>query len=188
MAAASDQASELRVAEWPGVETAPAEKDGPSVTFPIAGRLDIPSRRDPQLLEVARVELAAEYYAKAVPVHDAARLSPGQADQQERFRAPAGRGDGLRRQRFRGPDAAAAGGRRRAVHRRVRRGPPASGQPAAGSQVALGARRQPDLRLRVPDRPAQLSGQSRSRSSSGTVCRSRRARRWPSTWSRRRSS
>jgi uncharacterized protein (TIGR02231 family) len=38
------------------------------VTFPIAGRLDLPSRRDPQLLEIARVELAAEYYAKAVPV------------------------------------------------------------------------------------------------------------------------
>ena len=38
------------------------------MTFPVAGRLDIPSRRDPQLLEVARVELPAEYYAKAVPV------------------------------------------------------------------------------------------------------------------------
>ncbi len=51
-----------------GPDASPAEKDGPSVTFSIAGRLDIPSRRDPQLLEVARVDLAAEYYAKAVPV------------------------------------------------------------------------------------------------------------------------
>jgi uncharacterized protein (TIGR02231 family) len=46
----------------------PAEKDSPSVTFSVTGRLDIPSRRDPQLLEVARVDLVADYYAKAVPV------------------------------------------------------------------------------------------------------------------------
>jgi uncharacterized protein (TIGR02231 family) len=34
----------------------------------VAGPLDVPSRPDPQLLEVARVELPAEFYAKAVPV------------------------------------------------------------------------------------------------------------------------
>ena len=69
-AAASDQAEELRVADGPGSGPPPAEKDGPGavVTFTVAGRLDIPSRRDPQLLEVARAELPAEYYAKAVPV------------------------------------------------------------------------------------------------------------------------
>ena len=50
------------------LEPTPAEKAGPSVTFPITGRLDIPSRKDPQLLEIARVEMPAEYYAKAVPV------------------------------------------------------------------------------------------------------------------------
>jgi hypothetical protein len=66
--AASDQAEELRVTDGQGSDASPAEKDGPSVTFSIAGRLDIPSRRDPQLLEVARVDLAADYYAKAVPV------------------------------------------------------------------------------------------------------------------------
>ena len=66
--AAVDQAEELRVADGQGSDAFPAEKDGPSVTFSIAGRLDIPSRRDPQLLEVARVDLAADYYAKAVPV------------------------------------------------------------------------------------------------------------------------
>jgi hypothetical protein len=66
--AASDQAEELRVADGERSDAPPAEKDNPSVTFPIEGRLDIPSRRDPQLLEVARVDLAAEYYAKAVPV------------------------------------------------------------------------------------------------------------------------
>jgi hypothetical protein len=66
--AASDQARELRVAEGQGSGPPAAEKDSPSVTFPVAGRLDVPSRRDPQLLEVARVDLGAEYYAKAVPV------------------------------------------------------------------------------------------------------------------------
>jgi hypothetical protein len=65
-AAASEQADELRVSDEQG--SIAAEKDSPSVTFPIAGRIDVPSRRDPQLLEVARVELPAEYYAKAVPV------------------------------------------------------------------------------------------------------------------------
>ena len=41
---------------------------GPVWPFPISGPLTIPSRRDPQLLEVARVELAADYFAKATPV------------------------------------------------------------------------------------------------------------------------
>jgi hypothetical protein len=68
VAAATAQASELRVISGQTAETTAAEKAGPSITFPIAGRLDIPSRRDPQLLEVARVELPAEYFAKAVPV------------------------------------------------------------------------------------------------------------------------
>jgi hypothetical protein len=66
--AASDQAAELRVADGQGSGPSPAQRDDPSVTFPIAGRLDIPSRRDPQLLEIARVELPAEPYAKAVPI------------------------------------------------------------------------------------------------------------------------
>jgi hypothetical protein len=67
-AAAGDQAEELRVVDGQDPRASAAEKDGPSVAFAVAGRLDIPSRRDPQLLEVARVELPAEYYAKAVPV------------------------------------------------------------------------------------------------------------------------
>jgi len=64
--AATDQAAEMRVEDVP----APSgnEKDGPSVSFTVAGNLGIPSRRDPQLLEVARIDLPAEYYAKAVPV------------------------------------------------------------------------------------------------------------------------
>jgi hypothetical protein len=69
LAAASTQANELRITSGQTVEpAAAAEKAGPSVTFPILGRLDIPSRKDPQLLEVTRVEMPAEYYAKAVPV------------------------------------------------------------------------------------------------------------------------
>lgn len=67
-AAASDQAEEMRVQDDPALGLRLGEKDSPSVTFNVAGRLDIPSRRDPQLLEVNRVELPAEYYAKAVPV------------------------------------------------------------------------------------------------------------------------
>src|SRR5262249_13961231 len=67
-AAATVQAEELRVADGQGSGPPSDEKDSPSVTFSVAGRFNIPSRRDPQLLEVARVELPAEYHAKAVPV------------------------------------------------------------------------------------------------------------------------
>jgi hypothetical protein len=70
-AAARGQSAELRVAEnkdKAGAEPEPAAQGGPSVTFSIPGPLDIPSRRDPQLLEVARIELPAEYSAKAIPV------------------------------------------------------------------------------------------------------------------------
>lgn len=67
-AAASDQDHELRFTDGSGSTSHSAEKDNPSVAFSVSGALDIPSRRDPQLLEVARIELPAEYYAKAVPV------------------------------------------------------------------------------------------------------------------------
>jgi Domain of unknown function (DUF4139)/N-terminal domain of unknown function (DUF4140) len=66
--AAGDQAEEMRVDGQSMEGTSTIEKDGPSVSYSIAGNLGIPSRRDPQLLEVGRVELPAEYYAKAVPV------------------------------------------------------------------------------------------------------------------------
>jgi hypothetical protein len=66
--AATDQAQELRIADGPKPGSEPTEKDSPCVTFSVAARLDVPSRNDPQLLEIARVELPAEYYAKAVPV------------------------------------------------------------------------------------------------------------------------
>jgi Domain of unknown function (DUF4139)/N-terminal domain of unknown function (DUF4140) len=67
--AAGEQAEELKINDGAtGADNAAAEKDVPSVTFAVAGRLDVPSRKDPQLLEVGRVELPAEFYAKAVPV------------------------------------------------------------------------------------------------------------------------
>lgn len=66
--AASDQSRELRVAETPSSNDEPAERDGPSLTFNVAGIHNVPSRRDPQLLEVARADLTAEYHDKAVPV------------------------------------------------------------------------------------------------------------------------
>ncbi len=66
--AATDQAEEMRVEGDPAAGPLAAEKDTPSVSFTVAGNLGIPSRRDPQLLEVGRVDLPAEYYAKAVPV------------------------------------------------------------------------------------------------------------------------
>ncbi len=67
-AAATGQAEELRIADGQLPATPSSEKDQPSVAFPITGQIDIPSRRDPQVLEVARVQLPAEYYAKATPV------------------------------------------------------------------------------------------------------------------------
>jgi uncharacterized protein (TIGR02231 family) len=58
----------MRVGDEPIHETSAGEKDGPSVSFTVAGNLGIPSRREPQLLEVGRIELPAEFYYKAVPV------------------------------------------------------------------------------------------------------------------------
>jgi hypothetical protein len=45
-----------------------AFREGPSVTYRLANRLTVPSRTDQQLIEVARIELAPDYFYKAVPV------------------------------------------------------------------------------------------------------------------------
>jgi hypothetical protein len=66
--AAVDQAEELRVSDRGNAAKTPAEKDGPGVTFKVPNPLDIPSRGESQLLELARVDMPAEYFAKAVPV------------------------------------------------------------------------------------------------------------------------
>ena len=49
-------------------ETATVNREGPSVTYHLRARLAVPSRNDQQLIEVARIELKPDYYAKAVPV------------------------------------------------------------------------------------------------------------------------
>ena len=67
-AAANDQTAELHVAEGANSEPVASGKENPSVRFNVVGGLDVPSRLDPQLIEVARIEMPAEYYAKAVPV------------------------------------------------------------------------------------------------------------------------
>ncbi len=66
-AAANEQARELQIADKEAA-AATTGRDGASVAFPIPGPLTIPSRSDPQLLEVTRIQLAAEYYANATPV------------------------------------------------------------------------------------------------------------------------
>src|SRR5205807_249210 len=42
--------------------------EGPSVTYRLRSKLSLPSRNDEQVLEIARIELAPEFYYKAVPV------------------------------------------------------------------------------------------------------------------------
>jgi hypothetical protein len=66
-AAAKGQAEELRIADQQTARPTKAE-ESPGATFSIPSTLTIPSRRDPQLLEVARAELPADYFAKATPV------------------------------------------------------------------------------------------------------------------------
>jgi uncharacterized protein (TIGR02231 family) len=44
------------------------QNEGPSVTYHLSARISVPSRNDEQVLEVARIELAPEYFYKAVPV------------------------------------------------------------------------------------------------------------------------
>lgn len=67
-AAALDQAEELLAKGDEAPETAPGAGGGPSVTHHLAGRLTIPSRREPQLVEVTRFAMTPEFFAKAVPV------------------------------------------------------------------------------------------------------------------------
>ncbi|MDB5351331.1 MAG: hypothetical protein JWN86_2578 [Planctomycetota bacterium] len=66
-AAALDQAEEL-LAKDDDKEKSPGSSAGPSVTYHLKGSRTIPSRRDAQVVEIARFEMAADYFAKAVPV------------------------------------------------------------------------------------------------------------------------
>jgi hypothetical protein len=72
-AALLEQANELVVMaegkKKPGDFTGKASKnEGPSVTYRLSSRLSIPSRNDDQVVEVAKLELAPDYFYKAVPV------------------------------------------------------------------------------------------------------------------------
>jgi uncharacterized protein (TIGR02231 family) len=70
-AAAAEQASELlalRMEEIKEGRQPKAPNEGPSVTYHLASRLTVPSRNDEQVIEVARLDLAPEYFYKAVPV------------------------------------------------------------------------------------------------------------------------
>jgi hypothetical protein len=46
----------------------PSHNEGPSVTYHLAAKLSVPSRNDEQVIEVARLDMAPEYFYKAVPV------------------------------------------------------------------------------------------------------------------------
>ncbi len=68
-AAAIDQAEELLARDDdPKDGGRPQSSEGPGVTYRVKGRMTVPSRKEPQLVEVARIEMAPEYFAKAVPV------------------------------------------------------------------------------------------------------------------------
>ncbi len=78
-AAALEQADELLAGKDENVEKEDAKKtglieaatvahEGPSVTYHLRARLNVPSRNDQQLIEVARIDTKPDYYYKAVPV------------------------------------------------------------------------------------------------------------------------
>jgi hypothetical protein len=71
-AGAVDQAKELLVTKEEDVKKGriihSGGGEGPSITYHLATKLAIPSRKDEQVIEVAKLEMAPEYYYKAVPV------------------------------------------------------------------------------------------------------------------------
>ena len=69
-AAALDQANELLAhrEEDEAAKPAHSTNGGTSVAYHLKGRLTVPSRKDPQVVEVARFEMKPDYFAKAVPV------------------------------------------------------------------------------------------------------------------------
>src|SRR5262249_30872285 len=68
-AAALDQSWELfNAAEAVKRGCSLAQREGPTVTYHLSSRLSVPSRADEQVLEVSRVEMAPEFYYKAVPL------------------------------------------------------------------------------------------------------------------------
>jgi hypothetical protein len=67
--AGKDEPNEKAEAKEPqAAPTANVAREGPSVTYHLRARLNVPSRNDQQLIEVARIDTKPEYYYKAVPV------------------------------------------------------------------------------------------------------------------------
>jgi hypothetical protein len=70
-AAALEQAGELLVvkeSDRKGYVKETTVGEGPSVTYHLTSRLTIPSRTDEQVIEVAKIDMAPEYFYKAVPI------------------------------------------------------------------------------------------------------------------------
>jgi uncharacterized protein (TIGR02231 family) len=69
-AAACEQQGELLASrdEIIAINRETSISEGPSVTYRIRGQSTLPSRSDAQIMEVTRLQLAPEYYYKAVPV------------------------------------------------------------------------------------------------------------------------
>src|SRR5262249_55431079 len=70
-AGALDQARDLVLnpeGRVKGLARAPRNNEGPSVTYHLNARLTVPSRHDEQVLEVTRIDMAPDYFYKAVPV------------------------------------------------------------------------------------------------------------------------
>jgi len=66
-AAAMEQTQELLAIDA-DEQTSASPKEGPTVTYHLKTRFNIPSRADEQLIEVAQFELDPEHFYKAVPV------------------------------------------------------------------------------------------------------------------------
>lgn len=68
-AAALEQTAELLALDDDDRGKAAHEaQEGPSVTYHLKANLTVPSRNDQQLIEVARIELAPDYFYKTVPI------------------------------------------------------------------------------------------------------------------------
>jgi hypothetical protein len=72
-AAAWEQARDLVVSAQEkslvkGLFARSGQNEGPSVTYHLASKLTVPSRNDEQVIEVAKLDMAPDYYYKAVPV------------------------------------------------------------------------------------------------------------------------
>lgn len=67
-AAAAEQTVELLQADELVQGKASVQREGPSVSYHLKSRLTVPTRNDPLLIEVARIDLPPAYFYKAVPV------------------------------------------------------------------------------------------------------------------------